>query len=146
MQHFLCRSIEDLSESSPSSLAFLFFFFWLANNYFTMLWYKHWCNAIHQHKSATGIHMSLLSWTPLPPPSPSHPSKLSQSTGFEFPAPYSKLPVAVYFTYGNISVSILNHPTLSFPHLVQKSVLYVSFADCKWDHQCYLLRFHAAAA
>ena len=41
---------------------------------------------IHQHKSATGIHMSASSWnpTPCPPPSysPPHPSRLSQNTGF----------------------------------------------------------------
>ena len=30
--------------------------------------------------SAMGIHMSPLSWTSLPPPTPSHPSRLSQSS------------------------------------------------------------------
>ena len=37
-------------------------------------------SAIHQQKSAIDIHMSLLSWSSLPPPTPSHPSRLSQST------------------------------------------------------------------
>ena len=32
---------------------------------------------------------------PFPPPSPPHPSRLSQSTGFGCPAPYIKLPLAV---------------------------------------------------
>ena len=40
--------------------------------------------AIHAHESATGVHVSP-SWTPLPPPSPSHPSGSSQCTGPEHP-------------------------------------------------------------
>ena len=36
---------------------------------------------VYQHESATGIHVSLLSWTP-PLPSPPYCSGLSQSTGF----------------------------------------------------------------
>ena len=34
--------------------------------------------------SATGIHMSPLSWTPFPFPALPHPSRLSQNTGFSF--------------------------------------------------------------
>ena len=56
---------------------------------------------------AIDTHMFPLSWTPLPPPIPSHPSKLSQSTGFELTVPCSKFPLAIYFTYGNVYVSIL---------------------------------------
>ena len=36
--------------------------------------------AVHQHESATGIHMSPPSWASLPHPSPSHPFMLSRST------------------------------------------------------------------
>ena len=54
-------------------------------------------SAIHQHESTIGVHMS--------PPSPSHPSRLLQSTGFEFPASDSKFPLATYFTYDNVYVS-----------------------------------------
>ena len=36
---------------------------------------------IHQRESATDIHMSIPSWTSFPTPTPSHPSRLSQSTG-----------------------------------------------------------------
>ena len=35
--------------------------------------------------SAIGIHISPPSWISLPPPTPSHPSRLSQSTRFELP-------------------------------------------------------------
>ena len=42
----------------------------------------------------------------LPLPSPSNPSRLSQSTGFGFQGSYSKVPLAIYFTCGNVHVSI----------------------------------------
>ena len=54
-------------------------------------------SAIHQYESAIGIHMSLLSCTSLPP-TPSHPSWLSQSIGLS-PASYGRFPPAIYFTY-----------------------------------------------
>ena len=68
----------------------------------------HYCDGLC-HTSAWAGHRytyvpSLL--YPLSPPSPSHPSRLSQSTGFRFPASYSKLPLAIYFTYGNVYVSM----------------------------------------
>ena len=67
------------------------------------------------------------SWTSLSSPTPSHPSRLSHNTRFELPASYSKFPLAIYFTYDNIYVCMLHSIclTLSFPHHVQKSVLYV---------------------
>ena len=66
-------------------------------------------------------------------PSPSHPSGLSQCTDFECPVSCIEFELAVYFTYGNktcFSAVLSNHPTLTFSHRVQKSVLYrcVSFA------------------
>ena len=46
--------------------------------------------------------MSPPSGSSLLPPTPSHPSRLSQSTRFELPASYSKFPPTIYFTYGNV--------------------------------------------
>ena len=40
-------------------------------------------SAINRHESAIDIHMSYPSWSSLPPSSPSHASRLSQSTEFE---------------------------------------------------------------
>ena len=37
---------------------------------------------MHSHESAMGVHVSP-SWTPLPPPTPTHPAGLSQSTSSE---------------------------------------------------------------
>ena len=62
--------------------------------------------AIHWHESAMGVHVSP-SWTPLPPPSPSHPSGSSQCTSPECPVSCIEPGLAIYFTYGNIHVSTL---------------------------------------
>ena len=62
-------------------------------------------SAIHHHESAIGIHMSPSSRTSLPPPTPSHPSRLSQSQA-ELPVLYRDFPLAIYFTYGNVFLYI----------------------------------------
>ena len=56
---------------------------------------------------STGIYMSPPYGASLPPPIPFHPSRLSQSTRFELPASYRKCPLATYYTYGNVYVSVL---------------------------------------
>ena len=69
--------------------------------------------AIHQHESAMGRHVSRhpvpqpVSPAPTPSPPSPHPSGLSQSTGFGCPASCIKLALVIYFTYGNIDVSML---------------------------------------
>ena len=57
--------------------------------------------AIHQHESAMGIPVSLH-----PEPSPPYPSGLSQSTSFGCPASCTELALVIYFTYGNVLVSM----------------------------------------
>ena len=58
-------------------------------------------SAKYQHESAIGIHTSPPSWISHPSLSPSHPSRLLEPR-FEFPESYSKFPLALYFTYGNM--------------------------------------------
>ena len=53
------------------------------------------------------VYMCSPSRTPLPLPSPSHPSGLSQSTGLDCPASCIELALVIYFTYGNVHVSVL---------------------------------------
>ena len=42
----------------------------------------------------------------LKPPSPPHPFRLSQSTSLGFPVSHGTLLLAIYFTYGNVYVSM----------------------------------------
>ena len=47
------------------------------------------------------------------------------------PASCIELELVIYFTYGNLQVSILsNHPTLTFSHRVQKSSLHLCLFCC----------------
>ena len=59
------------------------------------------------HEPATGVQVSHHPEHPLLPPFPVHPSGLSQRTSFECPAPCIELALVIYFTYGNIHVSML---------------------------------------
>ena len=61
---------------------------------------------IQWHESAMDVHVTP-SWTPLPPASLSHPSGLSQCTGLECPVSCIEIGLVIYFTYGNIHVSML---------------------------------------
>ena len=62
--------------------------------------------AIHWHEPAMGVLVSPILKL-LPPPSPSHPSGLSQCTSFEFLVSCIELALVICFTYGNIHVSML---------------------------------------
>ena len=61
--------------------------------------------AIHQHEPATGVHM-FQSWTPLPPPSPYHPSGSSQSTSPKHPVSCIEPRLVIRFIYDIIHVSM----------------------------------------
>ena len=71
------------------------------------------------------------SWTPLPPPSPYHPSGSSQCTSPEHPVSCFEPGLAIRFTYDIIHVSMSFSQIIpQSPQRVQKTVLYiyVSFA------------------
>ena len=72
--------------------------------------YLHYCDAFC--RTSVWIHGSPPSWSLLPPPSPPHPSRLSQSTSFGYTASYIKLALVMYFTYGN--VGLLVHTVVLF--------------------------------
>ena len=74
------------------------------------------------------VYMGSPSWTPLPPPSPSHPSGSSQCTSPEHPVSCIKPGLVICFTCDNLHVSMpFSHYHLAFAlsHRLQKTVLYI---------------------
>ena len=73
----------------------------------------HLVSTICQHESGTAIYMVSSSKTSLPTPSQFHPSVVTEQH-FELPAAHSKFTMIIYFAYGNVYVSILHSPFVSF--------------------------------
>ena len=61
---------------------------------------------MHQHESAI-VSTCLPRLNPLPPPSPPHPSRLSQSSGPGFPASCIELALGTQSTHGKVQASVL---------------------------------------
>ena len=73
---------------------FLFFNFYFILFFFTLQYCIGF--AIHQHASATGVHV-FPSWIPLPPPFPYHPSRSSQCTSRKPPVSCIEPGLAIHF-------------------------------------------------
>ena len=75
------------------------------------------------------------SWTPLPPPSPSHPSGSSQCTSPEHPVSCIKPGLAIHFTYDNIHVSMpLSHIILPLPSPTESNRLFNTSVSLLLSH------------
>ena len=87
---------------------------------------------LKQLSSSSSIHTSPPSWSSLPPPTTSHPSRLSQSTSLSSLSHTANPTGSLFYMWPFIcfhaAVSIC--PALSFPHCVHKSVLYVCVSNC----------------
>ena len=79
------------------------------------------------------VYMCSPSWTPLPPPSPSHPSGSSQGTSPEHPVSRIKPGLAIHFTYANIHVS------MSFSQIIPQSPKGCSICLCLFCCLAYTL-------
>ena len=73
----------------------------MEDNCFTILL----TSAIQQHESATSMHMTPSSWTASQPPTPSQPSRLSQSTALS-PLCYIALPLGYHICQARLSFQI----------------------------------------
>ena len=102
--------------------------------------------AIHSHESTMGVHMF-----PIPNPSPtsppSHPSGSSQCTSPEHPGSCIEPGLVIYFTYGNIHVSVLFSQIIppSPSPTESKSLLFLSVSlllSRIQDHRYHLSKFH----
>ena len=97
----------------------------------------------------TWVYMCSPSWTPLPPPSPSHPSGSSQCSGPEHPVSCIEPGLAICFTH-NKHVSVLFSqiiPLSPFP-TESNSLFFTAVSlllSCIWDHHYHLSKFHIYA-
>ena len=105
--------------------------------------------AIHQHEPATGVHM-FQSWTPLPPPSPYHPSGSSQSTSPKHPVTCFEHRLVIRFIYDIIHVSMpFSQITPPSPSPTEsKRLFYTSVSlllSLIQDYRYHLSKFHIYA-
>ena len=84
--------------------------------------------AIHQHESTTGIHVFPI-LNPLTPPSPYHPSGLSQCTSPKLPVSCIEPGLVVHFLYDII------HVLMPFSQIIPSLPLPQSPKDCS-IHLC----------
>jgi len=68
-----------------------------------------------QHESAIGMHISPPNLPPISLPIP--PLQADREPLFEFPEPYSKYLLAIYFTYGNVSFYVTPLPLSPCPYV-----------------------------
>ena len=93
------------------------------------------------------VYMYSPSWTPLPPPTPSHPSGSSQCSSPEHPVWCIKTGLVIHFTYDNLHVSMpFSQITLPLPSpTVSKRLFYTSVSLLLSHIQGYhyhLSKFH----
>ena len=98
----LAFGFNEMCVTVPSIDFYVLFFFLLACNYFTMLYWFLLYNEVHQ----LYVYIHTLSLE-LPSPHPrSHPSRSSQSSEL-FPALHSRFPLALYLTHHSVCMSVL---------------------------------------
>ena len=102
-----------------------FFLIYIIILFFIIFFTLQYCTgfAIHQHASATGVHV-FPSWSPLPPPSPYHPSVSSQCTSPKHPVSCIEPGLVIHFLYDII------HVLMPFSQIIPLFPLPQSSKDC----------------
>ena len=118
---------------------FFFFFFFLLYNIVLVLPYI--------DMDLPWVYMCSPSWTPLPPPSPYHPSGSSQCTSPEHPVSCIEPGLAIHFTYDNIHVSMpFSHTIPPSPSPTEsKRLFYTSVSlllSCIQGYGYHFSKFH----
>ena len=126
-------------------LDLLFKIFYLFIFYFTILY---WLPYIDMNQP--WVHMCSPSWTPLPPPYPSHPSGSSQCISPEHPVSCIKPGLAIHFTYDIIHVSMpFSHIIPPSPSPTESKKLFNTsvslFLSCIQGYRYLLSKFHIYA-
>ena len=96
------------------------------------------------------VYMCSPSWTPLLPPSPSHPTGSSQCTSPEHPVLCIEPGLAIHFTYDNLHVSMLfSHIIPPLPSPAESKILFYTSMSLLLSYiqgYCYhLSKFHIYA-
>ena len=96
-----------------------------------------------------GVHVFPI-LKPIPPPSLSHPSGLSQCTSPEHPFSYIEPGLAIWFTYDNLHVSMpFSHIIRLLPFPTESKRLFYTFVSLLLSHiqgyHYHLSKFHTYA-
>ena len=114
-----CFSFIETSRIFSDAIKFFsmtsFYFILIYLNYLFILLYNIVLVLPYIELNPPWVYMCSQSWTPLPTPSPSHPSGLSQCTSPEHPVSCIKPGLAIRFTYNNLHVS------MPFSHIISPS-------------------------
>ena len=135
--------------SSTANLLFLLKIFFIYFNW--RLIALQYCGGFcHIDMNQPCVHMCSPSWTPLPPPSPSHPSGSSQCTSPEYPVSCIEPGLAICFTHDHIHVSMLFSQIIppSPSPTESKRLFYTSVSlllSRIQDHHYHLSKFHIYA-
>ena len=125
-------------------LQYSFFFFMVYSNFIVIIFYNIILVLPYINMNLPWVYMCSPSWTPLPPPSPYHPSGSSQCTSPKLPVSCIKPGLAIRFLYDIIHV-LMPFSQIIPPTTESKRLFYISVSLLLSHIQGYryhLSKFH----